>query len=410
MEVLHPCCAGLDVHRDSVVACTRLAHGGRVKHQVETFGTTTSELERLSRWLTGSGISHVVMEATGIYWKPVWAVLDESFELVLANAMHVKNVPGRKTDVNDAMWLADLLAHGLIRASFIPPPAVQALRDLTRARKQLTREKVSHVQRIDNVLQAANLKLGSVLSDIMGQSGRAILDALAGGEGDPERLADHVHTRIRASRAQIVEAVRGRMSAHQRLLLRIHLAQADAIDAAIGEIDREVNDRLEPFRDAALRLTAIPGVSDIAAAVIIAEIGVDMARFPTAAHLISRAGLCPRNDESAGKRRSTKLRKGAPWLKTLLVQVAWAASRKRQSYFRALFTRLTARRGPRKAIVAVAAAVLTAVYWMLTRAVAFNDLGADHFDRIQRPRLVARFVRKLAELGFDVALAERKAA
>ena len=410
MEVLHPCCAGLDVHRDSVVACTRLAHGGRVKHQVETFGTTTSELERLSRWLTGSGISHVVMEATGIYWKPVWAVLDESFELVLANAMHVKNVPGRKTDVNDAMWLADLLAHGLIRASFIPPPAVQALRDLTRARKQLTREKVSHVQRIDNVLQAANLKLGSVLSDIMGQSGRAILDALAGGEGDPERLADHVHTRIRASRAQIVEAVRGRMSAHQRLLLRIHLAQADAIDAAIGEIDREVNDRLEPFRDAALRLTTIPGVSDIAAAVIIAEIGVDMARFPTAAHLISWAGLCPRNDESAGKRRSTKLRKGAPWLKTLLVQVAWAASRKRQSYFRALFTRLTARRGPRKAIVAVAAAVLTAVYWMLTRAVAFNDLGADHFDRIQRPRLVARFVRKLAELGFDVALAERKAA
>lgn len=409
MEVLHPCCAGLDVHRDSVVACIRLAQGRRVKHQVETFGTTTSELERLSRWLTGSAISHVVMEATGIYWKPVWAVLDESFELVLANAMHVKNVPGRKTDVNDAMWLADLLAHGLIRASFIPPPAVQALRDLTRARKQLTREKVSHVQRIDKVLQAANLKLGSVLSDIMGESGRAILDALAGGEGDPERLADQVHTRIRASRAQIVEAVRGRMSAHQRLLLRIHLAQADAIDAAIGEIDREVNDRLEPFRDAALRLTTIPGVSDIAAAVIIAEIGVDMARFPTAAHLISWAGLCPRNDQSAGKRRSTKLRKGAPWLKTLLVQVAWAASRKRQSYFRALFTRLTARRGPRKAIVAVAAAVLTAVYWMLTRAVAFNDLGADHFDRIQRPRLVARFVRKLAELGFDVTLAERKA-
>lgn len=409
MEVLHPCCAGLDVHRDSVVACIRLAQGRRVKHQVETFGTTTSELERLSRWLTGSAISHVVMEATGIYWKPVWAVLDESFELVLANAMHVKNVPGRKTDVNDAMWLADLLAHGLIRASFIPPPAVQALRDLTRARKQLTREKVSHVQRIDKVLQAANLKLGSVLSDIMGESGRAILDALAGGEGDPERLADQVHTRIRASRAQIVEAVRGRMSAHQRLLLRIHLAQADAIDAAIGEIDREVNDQLEPFRDAALRLTTIPGVSDIAAAVIIAEIGVDMARFPTAAHLISWAGLCPRNDQSAGKRRSTKLRKGAPWLKTLLVQVAWAASRKRQSYFRALFTRLTARRGPRKAIVAVAAAVLTAVYWMLTRAVAFNDLGADHFDRIQRPRLVARFVRKLAELGFDVTLAERKA-
>ena len=364
----------------------------------------------MSRWLASEAITHVAMEATGVYWKPVWAVLAEAFELVLANAMHVKNVPGRKTDVNDAMWLADLLAHGLIRSSFVPPMAVQALRDLTRARKQLMREKVSHVQRIDKTLQAANIKLGSVLSDIMGASGRAILDALAQGETDPERLADQVHTRIRASRAQLVEALRGRVSDHQRLLLRIHLAQADAIDAAIAEIDTEVSDRLEPFRQAALRLTTIPGVSDVAAAVIVSEIGVDMTRFPTAAHLISWAGLCPRNDESAGKRRSTKLRKGAPWLKTLLVQVAWAASRKKRSYFRALFTRLTARRGPRKAIVAVAAAILTTVYWMLRRGVLYADLGADHFERVERTRLAARLTRKLAELGFHVTLADQTVA
>ena len=358
----------------------------------------------MSRWLTGSAIGHVVMEATGIYWKPVWAVLDESFELVLANAMHVKNVPGRKTDVNDAMWLADLRAHGLIRARFIPPPAVQALRDLTRARKQLTREK-----RIDKVLRAANLKLASVLSDIMGESGRAVRDALAGGEGDPERLADHVHTRIRASRAQIVEAVRARMSAHQRLLPRTHLAQADAIDAVIGEIDREVNDRLEPFRDAALRLTTIPGVSDIAAAVIIAEIGVDASalscRRPP--DLLGWP-LSPQRRECRQAPLDQAAQKAAPAGpgRCLAQDLARPGRLGRQpqtaSYFRARFTRLTARGGPRKAIAAVAAAVLTAVYWMLTRAVAFNDLGADPFDRIQRPRRVARLVRKLAELGFDV--------
>jgi transposase len=407
MEVLHPRCAGIDVHRDSVVACARVVHGKGIERFVETFGTTTAELERLARWLAGHGVTHAAMEATGVYWKPVWAVLAEAFELVLANAMHVKNVPGRKTDVNDATWLADLLAHGLIRASFVPPMAIQALRDLTRTRKQLTREKASHVARIDKLLQAANLKLGSVLSDIMGDSGRAILDALAAGESDPERLADRVRTRIRASRARVVEALHGRPSDHQRLLLRIHLAQIDAIDAAVAEIDAELGDRLEPFREAAARLATIPGVSALSATVILAEIGPDMGRFPTAAHLVSWAGLCPRNDESAGKRRSTRLRQGAPWLKTLLVQTAWCAARAKGTYLRALFGRLKARRGPRKAIVAVAAAILTAAYWMLRRGVAYADLGADHFQRVERARLAARFARKLDELGFDVTLTPR---
>jgi transposase len=350
------------------------------------------------------------MEATGVYWKPIWAVLAEAFALVLANAQHVKNVPGRKTDVNDAMWLADLLAHGLIRASFVPPLAVQALRDLTRTRKQLTREKAAHVQRIDKLLQAANLKLGSVLADIMGASGRAVLDALAAGESDPERLADHIRTRIRATRTEVIEALRGHLSAHQRLLLRLHLGQVDALDAAIAQIDAEVGERVEPFRDAIARLTTIPGVSALAATVIIAEIGFDMERFPTAAHLVSWAGLCPRQDESAGKRRSTRLRQGAPWLKTLLVQTAWCATRAKGTYLRALFGRLRARRGPRKAIVAVAASVLTAVYWMLRRGVAYQDLGADHFERGDRTRVAARLAHKLQELGFDVTLAEREAA
>lgn len=340
------------------------------------------------------------MEATGVYWKPIWAVLSDEFGLVLANAMHVKNVPGRKTDTNDAAWLADLLAHGMIRASFVPPLATQALRDLTRTRKQLAREKVSHAERIDKLLQAANLKLGSVLSDIMGTSGRAILDALAEGETDPERLAGRVRTRIRVSRAGIVDAIRGRMADHQRLLLRIHLGQADAIDADIAVIDAELGDRLEASRDAATRLTTIPGVSTLSATVILAEVGTDMSRFPSDAHLISWAGLCPRSDESAGKRRSTRLRKGAPWLKTLLVQTAWCAVRVKGTYLRALFGRLKACRGPRKAIIAAAAAILTAVYWMLRRGVVYAELGADHFDRTGRLRLA----RKLDELGFDVTL------
>jgi transposase len=409
MEVLYPRCAGLDVHRDTVVACARIADGGVAQH-VETFGTTTSELERLARWLAEHGVTHAAMEATGVYWKPVWAVLAAEVELVLANAMHVKNVPGRKTDVNDATWLADLLAHGLIRASFVPELDVQALRDLTRTRKQLTREKASHVQRIDKVLHAANIRLGAVLSDIMGQSGRAILDALAGGTTDPQTLAALVRTRVRASRGEIVEALRGRLSAHQQLLLRIHLGQIDTIDGAIAQLDAEVGERLEPFRAAIANLVTVPGLSEVSAAVVVSEIGFDMARFKTSAHLISWAGLCPKNDESAGKRRSTKLRNGAPWLKTLLVQAAWCATRAKGTYLRALFLRLKSRRGPRKAIMAVAASILTSVYWMLKRGVAYADLGPDHFERTDRARIVKKLARKLDELGFDVTLAERTAA
>ena len=324
MDILYMRCAGLDIHRDTIVACVRLAEAGGVVRLVETFATTTAGLERLSAWLTGHGVTCVAMEVTGVYWKPVWAVLCEETEreLALASAAHVKAVPGRKTDVNDATWLADLLAHGLIRPSFVPPADVQALRDLTRTRKQFIRERSGHVQRIDKLLQRTNLKLGSVLSAIMGQGGRAVLDALASGESDPERLADQVRTKVRASRAALVEALRGRLGAHQRVVLRLHLAQADAIEAAVAELDRAVGDRLAPFCDDVARLSTMPGLSSVSASAILSEIGPDMSRCPTPAHLVSWAGLCPRNDESAGRRRSTRLRPGAPWLKTLLVQAA----------------------------------------------------------------------------------------
>jgi transposase len=401
VEVLYQRCAGLDVHRDTVVACIRIACGG-VQQNVRTFGTTTKELLALSEWLTEQGVTHVAMEATGVYWKPVWHVLEGQVELVLANAMHIKNVPGRKTDINDATWIAELLAHGLIRASFVPPTPVQELRALTRTRKQLVRERTSHMQRIDKILQDANMKLGSVISDIMGRSGRAILEAIIAGVTDPTKLLERVDHRVRASREKILEALRGRVSANHRFLLKLHLGQIDALQAAMDALDGEVGERLEPFRSAAQHLTEIPGVSEVAAAAIISEIGTDMSRFPTAAHLVSWAGLCPRNDESAGKRRSTRLRHGAPWLKTLLVQTAWCAVRTKETYLQAQFLRIKARRGAKKAAVAVAASILTAIYFMLRDGVSYVNLGADYFIRNDRTKTASRLLRKLGDLGFDV--------
>jgi transposase len=404
MEVLYPRCAALDVHKATVVACARIATEA-VRQEVATFATTTSGLLELFDWLQGHGVTHVAMEATGVYWKPVWHVLEDGFELILANAMHVRNVPGRKTDVNDATWLADLLAHGLIRGSFVPPRPVQELRALTRTRKQLVREKAGHVQRIEKILEDANLKIGSVLADMLGQSGRAILRALIAGQTEPEKLLACVQTqRLKATRSELIEALRGRPLAHHRFLLKLHLEQIESLDLAVASIDREVGNRLEPFQAAAERLTSIPGVGDLAASVIVAEIGIDMSRFPTSAHLISWAGLCPKNDESAGKRRSTRIRKGAPWLKTALVQCAWSAVRSKDTYLRAQFLRIKSRRGPRKAIIAVAASILTAVYHMLRDSCDYRDLGADYFDKADRFRAASRLVRKLQRLGFAVQL------
>ncbi len=404
MEVVHAACAGLDVHKEIIVACARRALGKKVEQSVETFGTTTKELLRLSEWLAKLECTHVAMEATGVYWKPVWHVLEQSFELVLANASHIKNVPGRKTDVNDAMWIADLLAHGLIRGSFVPETPIQELRTLLRTRKQLVREKAQHVQRIEKTLEDANVKITAAISDIMGGSGRAFLDAIIDGQTDPEKLVALASRRLKAKRSVLIEALRGRITKNHRFLLKLHMDQIKSLEAAIAAIDQEVGEHIEPFRYAVELLKTIPGVGDLLAQSIVSEIGTDMARFPSAGHLISWAGLCPRNDESAGKRRSTRLRSGAPWLKTQLVQGAWCATRTKETYLRAQFLRIKGRRGPRKAIMAVAASILTAAYFMLRDGIEYRDLGADYFDHLDTTKAASRLVRKLKNLGFDVEI------
>jgi len=408
MQVLYPRCAGLDVHKDSVVARIRCV--SEPPHDaVRSFSTTTSALLELNEWLRTYGVTHVAMEATGVYWKPVWHLLEEDFELVLANAQHIRNVPGRKTDVNDATWIADLLAHGLIRSSFVPPPEIQELRDLTRTRKQLVREIAQHNLRIQKTLEDANLKVGSVLSDILGKSGRAILQAIIAGESDPEKLADLAYGNAKKRRGELVESLRGRIRVHHRELLRIHLNVIESLQQAMADIDARVGKALAPIQDSARLLTTMPGVNEVTAQVMVAEIGVDMTRFPSAAHLISWAGLCPKNDESAGKRRSTRVRQGAPWLKTTLVTVAWGAVRTRDSYLQAQFHRLRARRGAKKAIVAVAASMLTAAYHMLKNGVEYRDLGADHFTRRDRSKAIQRLVRRLADLGCHVQMTPQAA-
>lgn len=405
MDVLYARCAGLDVHKESVVACARVIEpDGMIKRDVLSFGTTTKELLRLAEWLQERGCTHVAMEATGVYWKPVWHLLEDSFELVLANAAHIRNVPGRKTDVNDATWIADLLAHGLIRGSFVPPAAIQQVRDLTRTRKQLVREVSQHTLRIQKTLEDANIKLTGTISDVLGRTGRAMLDAIIAGQSDPERLAELADGRIHASRSKLVEALRGRVTDHHRFLLKLHLCQIDALRAAIEEVDTQLGKALGEATAMAKLLTTIPGVGDLVAQVIVGEIGTDMHRFPTSGHLISWAGLCPRSDESAGKRRSSRIRHGAPWLKTTLTQAAWAAIRRKDSYHRVQFLRIKARRGAKKAIIAVAASMLTAAYHMLRDGTVFQDLGANHFDRTDRTKTAMRLTRKLEQLGYSVEL------
>ena len=405
MELLHPHCAGLDLHKETVVACVRHMADGKVTTDVKSFQTTTHELMELSDWLSSQGVTHIAMEATGVYWKPVWHILsDGEFALILANAAHVRNVPGRKTDVNDAVWLADLMAHGLIRASFVPDEPTQQMRDLLRTRKQFARERSSHLQRIQKTLKDYNIKLDSVISDIAGLSGRRMIEALIAGQTDPETLASLAHGRIRASAADLEAALRGRVAAHHRFMLRLHLNHLDALNTTIADIDKEVDANVEPFRVAIERLTAIPGVGSLAAEVMVSEIGIDMSRFETEGHLISWAGLCPKNDESAGKRRSNCIRKGAPWLKTTLVQCAWAASRVKGSYLQAQYLRIRSRRGPKKAIGAVAASILTAAYHMLKSWTLHQDLGANHFDHRNKGKQALRLVNRLQSLGFTVQI------
>jgi transposase len=406
MDVLYPRCAGLDVHQKTVVACIRIhGSGGRAQTEIRTFATHTAALVELSQWLTEHECTHVAMEATGVYWKPVWHILEGNFELVLANAKHVRNVPGRKSDVSDAAWLADLLAHGLIRSSFVPPQPIQELRDLTRTRKQLVRQRAQHVNRIHKVLEDANVKVGSLITDITGKSGRAVLNALIAGEHNPATLVELTSTRLKTPRPELVRALQGKVTSHHRFLLRMHLEQIDGVDRSLTQLDAQIEEQTRPFAEVVDRLQRIPGMSQIAARVVLAEIGPDMSHFPTASRLVSFAGLCPRMDESAGKKHSTRLRKGSNWLKGTLVSCAWAAARSKNTYARAQFHRIKTRRGSKRAAVAVAASMLTTIYYLLKRGTDYLDPGPAHFDQRDRQRIAKRLQKRLEDLGYSVQLA-----
>jgi transposase len=405
MEVLYARCCGVDVHKQLIVACVAITDGaGQVQKQVRRFGTMTSDLLALADWLAEQGVTHVAMESTGVYWKPLWNLLEDQFTLLLVNAQHIKAVPGRKTDVRDCEWLADLLRHGLLKPSLVPDRPQRELRELTRYRTSLLRERAAEVNRLQQTLEGANIKLGSVASDIMGKSARTMLQALVAGETDVTRLSDLAQRRLREKRPQLERALTGRMGSHQRFLLAQQLAHIEFLEAHVDEVSAEIVERLRPVEEVIERLDAIPGVGRRTAETLVAEIGTDMTRFPSARHLASWAGVCPGNNESAGKRRSGATRKGSPWVRTALVEAAHAAGHTRRTYLGALYQRLAARRGKKRATVAVAHAILVIAYQLLSRGDGYRDLGANFFDERDRRHVQHRLVRRLGQLGFTVTL------
>ncbi len=406
MDVVYPRCAAIDVHKRTAVVCAGWVDAaGRRHKQTRTFGTMTTDLDRLRAWLAELGVTHVAMESTGVYWKPIFNALEDGgLTVVLANAAHVKAVPGRKTDVRDSEWLLDLMQHGLVQGSFIPEAPIRALRDLTRSRTSLIEERTRALNRIQKVLEDANIKLASVATEVLGVSGRAMLEALVAGEADPEALADLARGTLRKKRPALREALTGRVRDHHRLLLRLLLAHVDHLDHAIAELSAEVERRLAPYAAAVALLCSIAGVKQRAAEVVVAELGVDMDRFADARHLCSWAALCPGNDESAGKRRSGRTRRGNRWLRTVLLQAAWAAIRVKGGYFGAQFRRIAQRRGEKRAAIAVAHSLLTVIYHVLKNGTLYEDLGADHFDRLAPERHARYHLRRLTALGYQVTL------
>jgi transposase len=408
MDVLYRCCCGLDVHKQTVVACLiRTSPDGTRTAEARTFSTLTEGLLALADWLRAAGCTHVAMESTGVYWKPVYNLLEGQFTLLVVNAAHVKAVPGRKTDVRDAEWLADLLRHGLLRASFIPDRPQRELRDLTRTRTVLTDERSAAVNRLQAVLEDANIKLAGVATDIMGASGRAILTALVEGRTDPAALAELAQGKLRKKRDLLARALRGQVGDHHRLLLTTHLAHIDFLDEEIAHLSAEITERLRPFAAELERLDTIPGVDQQTAEVLLAEIGAAMARFPTAAHLASWAGMCPGHQESAGKRRGGKTRKGSKWLRRALVGAAHGAARTKQAGRAGLaqrYRRLMARRGKAKAAVAVGHQILITAYYVLRDQVEYHEPDPGELDAKRRERAQARAVEQLRQLGFEVTL------
>lgn len=411
MQVVYERCAGIDVHKKSVTVClTTPGPRGEVKRETRTFGTMTRDLLQLLDWLVGAGCTHVAIESTGVYWKPVYNVLEGACEVVLANARDIKNVPGRKTDVCDAEWLADLLRHGLIRGSFIPPKPIRDLRDVVRYRKALIRERASEINRLQKVLEGMNIKLASVASDVLGVSGRAMLEAIAAGCTDAEALAEMARGKLRSKIPELEKALEGRVDPHHRFLVAQQLRHIDSLDELIEACTVRIEEMMRPFDDKVALLCEITGVEKKSVQTIIAEIGVDMSRFPTDKHIASWAGVCPGNNESAGKRKSGRIRKGSPWLKEALVEAAYAAGRAKGTYLYALFHRIAARRGKKRAAIAVAHAILVIVYHMLKHGSHYRELGQDYFDRLNREAVSRRLVRRLESLGYQVHLRDLEAA
>jgi len=405
MEVVHERCCGLDVHKETVVACVVVPGTGKQPHkEIRTFNTMTADLLELADWLTAQGVTHVALESTGVYWKAPWNILESSFTLLLVNAQHIKQVPGRKTDVRDCEWIADLLRHGLLRASFVPDLPQRELRELTRYRTTLIRERAAERNRIQKTLEGAGIKLGSVASDVLGSSGRLMIEALVDGSTDAATMADLAKGNLRAKLPQLERALTGQVRAHQRFLIAHQLAHLDGLDELIEQLSQEIAERLRPFEEKIERLDAISGVGQRTVEVFLAEIGTDVARFPSAAHLASWVGICPGNNESAGKRKSGKTGKGDVWLRTALTEAAQAASHTKDTYLASQYQHLAARRGKKKAIVAVAHSILRIVWHLLDHDCEYVDLGSRFLEERDRQQIERRLVRRLEGFGYTVKL------
>lgn len=405
MEDIYPCCAGLDVHKQSVEAnVRRLEPNGRLHQETRPWGTMTRDLLAMADWMAAQGVTHVAMESTGVFWKPIYNILESRFTVLLVNARHLKQVPGRKSDIRDCQWIAQLLQHGLLKASFIPPRPQRELRDLTRHRTQLVEEKGRTVSRIHKVLEDANIKLASVATDILGVSGRAMLERLIEGEQDPVRLADLAQRQLRGKIPELEKALEGRVTEHHRFMLRLLWKQLAQQEELLAELEARIEEQTRPFADEIERLDGVPGVDRRVAEVVLAEVGTDMSRFPTHQHVACWAGMCPGNEESAGKRRRRRITPGNRWLKRTLVQGAWAASHRKNTYLASQYRRLAGRRGRKRALIAVGHSMLVIFYHMLKERTTYAELGGDFFDRLEPERLTRYYVKRLEALGHKVTL------
>jgi transposase len=409
MQVEYQRCAGIDLHKKTAVTTIISTQpDGTVETQTRTFSTMTSDLLALDDWLRAHHVEIVAMEATGIYWRPVFNILEEGREIMLVNAQHMKAVPGKKTDVKDSQWIADLLRHGLLSASFIPPVPIRQLRDLTRYRKMLVQERAQEINRLQKVLETANIKLAAVATDVLGKSGRDMLNCVIAGERDAEALAELARGRLRAKLPDLRLALEGRVEAHHQFLLQQILAHTDFLEQSIDAVQHEIDKRLVPYQEAVTLIQSLPVQLQAGAATVIAEIGVDMSRFPSDAHLASWAGVCPGNCESAGKRKSGKTTDGNRYLRGVLCEMAWIVSRMKDNYLSAFYHRIARRRGKKRAIIAVAHKILVIIYHMLKNNKPYEDLGGDYFDQLDAARIERRAIQRLEQLGYDVALTARE--